>query len=855
MAEKRIDLIVKALNNLGGQAKYKHIYEEYESVCKSKGIDLGDKLYKGLPVWQSVVRREIQQHSSSSNAYIESNEDLFVPAKGIGRGVWALKDSLPGQGNKYLTAARKQQQELLNFFVDDLGFKSKSEEHLPYIYINKKTGERIKGDIDVIAYYRGYIFICESKEGKAIKRDFSKWVTNNKKNISYLTSKNLLEKHRDHEITNLDEDKIIFIYDTKGGKSNEYEWCKKQINNDTTSIYKNHIILNREVIKYYKNESVLTDKTIAANWFLDYCGINEPKEKFEIDAEMIQFTEETSGYLFAVNPKKFNEFAFVARREPHQTSNNFYQRLLKSKRLTDIADNYLTKDYGYFPNNIIANIQKKDAFTFTPETKDSKKGKLTIDETCSCRIIDGQHRLFSYLKSNKSDAKVIVTLLDTTSENESRLFIQINDKQQKIPPNLIWDLVGVLDPNTLKGVISNSIRKMNEDNNSFFYKKIKYSTSSEKGKLNLSGLCRALDEEKTFFQQNIRNKKKNYYFYDNEKGDNELSSKTGSIITNFFLSLDSSLGDFSEKYFSFSREYIFYINVKMCLEAIKYFNISGKTFDPRIVESFFDDYANIIKNTDFLTPEGKSLSGYGNYSTLMKKYIMQLRSKYKEFAKDVDIQIDKKINMPLIEEEIAQISIILFENVYGKNYIDHFYENSLVKGIRNPKKSKVKQHEQYLIPYKMALNTLIEKRHTPKEMENNIQITDVGESRFTYKEIVSKSDFNDEKERLHLKDPKLQKPKGVNSITYFEKYIEQYIYSGHSKGGSIAQHQDFYNYYESLQNYRSSFEEMHAQGWTKEQKFDELFNPDQQAIYKRQYTLLLNSLINCRKKLKRDFNV
>ena len=58
---------------------------------------------------------------------------------------------------------------------------------------------------------------------------------------------------------------------------------------------------------------------------------------------------------------------------------------------------------------------------------------------------------------------------------------------------------------------------------------------------------------------------------------------------------------------------------------------------------------------------------------------------------------------------------------------------------------------------------------------NNIQITDVGESRFTYKEIVSKSDFNDEKERLHLKDPKLQKPKGVNSITYFEKYIEQYI--------------------------------------------------------------------------------
>ena len=30
---------------------------------------------------------------------------------------------------------------------------------------------------------------------------------------------------------------------------------------------------------------------------------------------------------------------------------------------------------------------------------------------------------------------------------------------------------------------------------------------------------------------------------------------------------------------------------------------------------------------------------------------MQLRSKYKEFAKDVDIQIDKKINMPLMRKK------------------------------------------------------------------------------------------------------------------------------------------------------------------------------------------------------------
>jgi len=679
---KKVDIITKALKNLGGQANYKSIYQEYENICTDNGIDLGDSEYNGVPVWHSVVRRTIQQHSSHSGAYIKSNEDLFVPTHGVGKGTWALKSTLKGSKNTYLTSARKQQQELLDFFIEYLGFDEKSSEHLPFQYMNE-SNVLIKGDIDVIAYYRGYTFICECKQGGSIKKDFSKWVTNNVKNFSYLTSDKVLKKHKKHEIKNIDLDKIIYIYDTKYDKGNaSFEWCKKQISSEShiskNPMYKNHIILNNDIIKYYKKESELTDKSIAANWFLNYCGINSPEEELEVDATKVNFNDDTTGYVFVVNPNDFIPYAYVARRLPHQSSNNFYQRLLKSTRLTDIAENYLDKDYGYFPNNIVANIQEKDSFDFIQDSKNSSKGKLVFKKTCAARIIDGQHRLFSYLKSKNNDGQVIINALDTTTENESRLFIEINAKQQNVPPNLIWDLVGVLDPKTLKGIISNSLRHIQDDKNSIFFNKIKFSTSSEKNKINLAGLCRALDEEKSFFKNEyMTNNKKNSFYFNQTEFDENLYKKTGNIISSFFLKLKTSLGSFGDDYFSFGREYIFYINIKMCLLTIKHFSIRGQTFDERIIGNFFEDYAEIIKNTEFLSPEGKSLSGYGNYGILLKKYILKIRSKYKNFAPDVKIDMDKKIDMPSIEKEIHQISIMLFEKIHGKNYIDQFFPSRL----------------------------------------------------------------------------------------------------------------------------------------------------------------------------------
>ena len=91
---KWVPYIVKALENLGGEAKYKDIYNEFEKVVsETDNLELGTKIYRGKPVWHGVLRREIQQHSSYSDAYKPTNKDIFFPSKGIGKGVWALYDS------------------------------------------------------------------------------------------------------------------------------------------------------------------------------------------------------------------------------------------------------------------------------------------------------------------------------------------------------------------------------------------------------------------------------------------------------------------------------------------------------------------------------------------------------------------------------------------------------------------------------------------------------------------------------------------------------------------------------------------------------------------------------------------
>lgn len=79
---KQVDIIVLALRNLGGQAKYPEIYKEYERIIKEP-LTAGKK---------AGIRKTVEDHSSDSDNF-KGKDDLFFSVYGKGQGVWGLRNN------------------------------------------------------------------------------------------------------------------------------------------------------------------------------------------------------------------------------------------------------------------------------------------------------------------------------------------------------------------------------------------------------------------------------------------------------------------------------------------------------------------------------------------------------------------------------------------------------------------------------------------------------------------------------------------------------------------------------------------------------------------------------------------
>lgn len=77
--------IVAAFEALGGVASYTQLYQYIEDNTSRKLTSQ----------WKATVRREIENHSKDSDNYINNKPDLFGSAKGIGKGVWMLRQMEP----------------------------------------------------------------------------------------------------------------------------------------------------------------------------------------------------------------------------------------------------------------------------------------------------------------------------------------------------------------------------------------------------------------------------------------------------------------------------------------------------------------------------------------------------------------------------------------------------------------------------------------------------------------------------------------------------------------------------------------------------------------------------------------
>ena len=84
--------IQDALEYLGGEARLNDIYDYIE---QTSDIELS-------PSWEATVRGTLERASSSSNVYA-GKEDLFYSVRGLGSGIWGLRNYTPTTENMDIT--------------------------------------------------------------------------------------------------------------------------------------------------------------------------------------------------------------------------------------------------------------------------------------------------------------------------------------------------------------------------------------------------------------------------------------------------------------------------------------------------------------------------------------------------------------------------------------------------------------------------------------------------------------------------------------------------------------------------------------------------------------------------------
>ena len=75
-----LEYIIQALTNLGGEAHYSDLYNEYERVS-------GRRMNTNV---KASIRSVIERYSSDSTQFI-GEKDVFYSVHGLGNGTWGLR--------------------------------------------------------------------------------------------------------------------------------------------------------------------------------------------------------------------------------------------------------------------------------------------------------------------------------------------------------------------------------------------------------------------------------------------------------------------------------------------------------------------------------------------------------------------------------------------------------------------------------------------------------------------------------------------------------------------------------------------------------------------------------------------
>ena len=245
-------------------------------------------------------------------------------------------------------------------------------------------------------------------------------------------------------------------------------------------------------------------------------------------------------YSMMIEPQKLLKIGYVLHRSDTSSKVNTYQRYVQKSRIEDIG-RYINEG-GFFPNSVIVNFNdvgnEKIRFDDAPKSAQSNDkctlGSLYLPAKFkSAFIIDGQHRLYGFAKSDKKDCSVIPVIafnhLDPSVQ--SQIFVNINSKGKAVKRDLILSLNSELywdSPNrkeALHALNSMVAIKLSETMNSPLYNCILLENSQTKKKLpTLSYFVdKALNDEKYFVTEWKRDSPLIFGpFYDSDLADKSL---------------------------------------------------------------------------------------------------------------------------------------------------------------------------------------------------------------------------------------------------------------------------------------------------------------------------------------------
>ncbi|MBI4225866.1 DGQHR domain-containing protein [Candidatus Roizmanbacteria bacterium] len=435
-------------------------------------------------------------------------------------------------------------------------------------------------------------------------------------------------------------------------------------------------------------------------------------------------------YYFVVQPEKLlSGIAYIHRREEANPDaiRYTYQRMLNKAKLESIKE--YVKGGGYFANNIIMNFTTNPTFETKTTVGDIVLGTLTLPRQYgSAWIIDGQHRLYGYLNSGKSeDALIPVLAFDNIAvKDQAKLFVDINKEQKPISADLLWDLYSDIykDSTDTKQkelwTISQISKNLNSDKDSPLFQFIKLPSQSKdnqkKAHLSLTRICIAINEnrlirktEDLLFDENYDNSVdtafeviKEYlntisklYLEDWEKADEGLlCSNVGiRILLNILRQLLKYFNLFGDKsiYFSKNKDKFNKKTAEILESVIE--KIRNMTQEKRNEISGGTSRELIVENTQRLLWDLKERTHFG----------IELWKKGRWTPGVPDNETDQRIKDLIDDTEVKMKDFIVdgLKSLFGKEWWEKGIPSETkdrIKEIIEKDKSKIPWKEFELIP-------------------------------------------------------------------------------------------------------------------------------------------------------------